>query len=228
MIQMTERDLFESLKSRLQQLPSRWATDPDSQFDDLAYLALTSKIEHQIRDQLALSMQIALRHTPYFVHREWHRTDLAITKGSHAKLLVEIKSMATADVSKAEITSDRDYRKALQRDLDKMHKTIAKYDPGSPPTPLGALILTAVHLPKGLGESGRALHKDDRLTKLYSEKNDFRRQCLLNISAFAGHMTPAWTMVTGSWTLHALGEEVEVLNWLFGPFSLHTLTAATG
>lgn len=83
--------------------------------DELAYLALTSKIELPIRDQLAYSLQqrfgnnhdakIAREWKGDFtnewkekVERNWKRIDLAVTVDQQPRLLLEAKAMYTFDI----------------------------------------------------------------------------------------------------------------------------------
>ncbi len=67
----------------------------DFPYDKLAFLAMTSKIEHQLRD--AISHQIHLHHytssSTSFVCREWKKIDAAVVdKNNNPELLIEFKS----------------------------------------------------------------------------------------------------------------------------------------
>lgn len=71
--------------------------DSEFQPNELAYLALTTKVEHPIRDRLAFRLH--QDYDPHFVvAREWHRIDLAVLDpdGTPAGL-VELKAMYTFD-----------------------------------------------------------------------------------------------------------------------------------
>lgn len=65
--------------------------------NELAYLALTSKIEIPIRDRLAFHMHKNFSERGYLVSREWKRCDLAIIRNEKAVALLELKAMYTFD-----------------------------------------------------------------------------------------------------------------------------------
>lgn len=84
-------DIFATLSGALKDLRS----EPPER---LAYLALTSKVEHPFRDRLAWRLHEILWPN-YLVAREWRRVDLAILdrKTGGPAALVELKAMYTAD-----------------------------------------------------------------------------------------------------------------------------------
>jgi hypothetical protein len=67
--------------------------------DELAYLALTSKVELPIRDRLAWVLHTAL--PGKIVAREWRRTDLAVldSSGTVPLALIEAKALYSFDVA---------------------------------------------------------------------------------------------------------------------------------
>ncbi len=65
--------------------------------DELAYLALTSKPEFQVRDRLAWRLHQVLD-GGLLVAREWRRCDLAILEGDKPIALIEFKATHTSDV----------------------------------------------------------------------------------------------------------------------------------
>jgi hypothetical protein len=75
--------------------------------DELAYLALTSKIELPIRDRLAFALYKRLDQR--LVAREWKRVDLAVlgTDGSTPELLLEAKALYTFDLIGEAVWVDR-------------------------------------------------------------------------------------------------------------------------
>lgn len=86
--------------------------------DELAYLALTQKVEHTIRDSLAFTLHQELQSQPEFlVCREWHRTDIAIVQGTLPRLLLEAKAIYTFDILKS--GAQHNYPDQLNRDIDK-------------------------------------------------------------------------------------------------------------
>ena len=69
--------------------------------DELAYLALTQKVEHAIRDSLAFRLHCSLDGVDgLLVCREWNRTDLAVVQGTSPLLLLEAKAVYTFDIVK--------------------------------------------------------------------------------------------------------------------------------
>jgi len=65
--------------------------------DELAYLALTSKVEFVVRDKLAFGLHRRLHPSRAVVAREWRRTDLAVLTQGVPVLLLELKAMYTLD-----------------------------------------------------------------------------------------------------------------------------------
>ena len=66
--------------------------------NELAYLALTTKIEHPLRDRWAFCLYNLLPST-YIVARDWRRTDLAILKEEIPQVLIELKAMYAFDAA---------------------------------------------------------------------------------------------------------------------------------
>jgi len=85
---------------------------------ELAYLALTSKVEFPIRDRLAFRLHARLGGGATQVAREWHRTDLAVFTGGVPSLLLEVKAMYSFDAIDSEIGLQNFHRQVL-RDRDK-------------------------------------------------------------------------------------------------------------
>lgn len=68
------------------------------QENELAYLALTTKIELPIRDRLAFILHRQLNEK-FNISREWKRTDLAILDGQNPRALIELKAMYVFDAA---------------------------------------------------------------------------------------------------------------------------------
>jgi hypothetical protein len=62
---------------------------------EVAFLALTGKIENHVRDRIAWSLHQTL--SPLIVAREWRRRDLVILDQTGPRLLVEFKAMYSFD-----------------------------------------------------------------------------------------------------------------------------------
>ena len=81
-----------------------WATErvrTSYHNNELAYLALTSKIEHPIRDKVAFCMGERLKSEDLIAAREWarghQRSDLAILRGGMPAAIFEFKAMYSFD-----------------------------------------------------------------------------------------------------------------------------------
>lgn len=67
--------------------------------NELAYLTLTTKIEHPLRDRWAFSLHKNLEAQNTFVAREWNRVDIALVKNNKPVALIELKAMYTFDAA---------------------------------------------------------------------------------------------------------------------------------
>lgn len=77
-------------------------SEAESSFEanELAYLALTSKVELPIRDRVAWHLQLALGND-YVVSREWRRADIAVLRQNVPLVQVEAKAMYAFDLLSA-------------------------------------------------------------------------------------------------------------------------------
>ncbi|ELB2259784.1 hypothetical protein QNZ79_004721 [Vibrio parahaemolyticus] len=75
------------------------ALDCEFHHNELAYLALTSKVEAPIRDRWAYSLYKQLNNYGITVSREWKRTDLALIERGNPLALVELKAMYSFDAA---------------------------------------------------------------------------------------------------------------------------------
>ena len=80
--------------------------------DELAYLALTSKVESPVQDKWAFLLHKEL-FPKYLVAREWKRVDIAILDGKTPKALIELSAMYTCD---AFLSYSNEIIKKLKRD----------------------------------------------------------------------------------------------------------------
>ena len=94
------------------------------QKDELAYLALTSKIENPIRDKWAYLMQRNLKKQKIDVVREWKRSDIAIVQNNHPIAIIELKAMYTFDALK--ILKLKEYISYMESDKKKAKKIADK------------------------------------------------------------------------------------------------------
>ena len=63
--------------------------------DELAFLALTTKIELPLRDRWAYVLYRKLSRSNLIVSREWKRIDLAVLKDKIPLALIQLKAMYT-------------------------------------------------------------------------------------------------------------------------------------
>jgi hypothetical protein len=86
--------------------------------DELAFLALTSKVEFVVRDRLAFRLYRRLGADGAMVAREWRRTDLALLRNGAPELLLEVKAMYSFDAV-GHAAGLRHFRSAIAGDCDK-------------------------------------------------------------------------------------------------------------
>ncbi|MGW0189266.1 hypothetical protein ACWDV7_26360 [Streptomyces sp. NPDC003362] len=183
---------------------------------ELAYLALTSKPEHAIRDRMAWALQTSLHGC--VVAREWNsprgRIDLAVLDGSGTLplALLEIKAAYTFDFAAEDLGSARSYRARVAADLVKATSALHM---GQDSAAYALLLLTH---PLGTPDQGGTAVK-----YLNGIRSSLRAQ---DQSALR---TKAWQTVTASLCSlgplhhgaleggHAFGTEVHILYWLIGP-----------
>lgn len=113
--------MFDALATCLNDLHNSFETD------ELAYLSLTSKAEHAIRDRLAFKLHISLANgdNNLFVTREWkrHRFDLAIiNEQGNPDHIVELKFYLSADLMVEDYTNV--VAQAMQRDREKLTQAV--------------------------------------------------------------------------------------------------------
>jgi len=99
-------------------------------FDDLAYLALSSKIEGLVRDYICLEYTNKYRSidSELQVIREFEKVDIAILENEHAKELIELKMGYVFDLIKKPSKSNdaiewlkSDFNKSKNLELMKLH-----------------------------------------------------------------------------------------------------------
>ena len=90
--------------------------------DELAYLALTAKIEIPIRDRWAFILHQELS-SPFVVSREWRRTDLAVLQNRAPLALIELKAMYTFDAALKPV-GICGFCDAMERDAEKAKRLV--------------------------------------------------------------------------------------------------------
>ncbi len=176
--------------------------------DELAYLALTSKVELPIRDRLAYALY---RHfgngDSVLVAREWKRVDLAIIVGQKPEFLLEAKAMYTFNIwdgyrTKFLINVRNDLNKLKDKDSsDAAEKLILVLATDCDESP-------KKHLDEAVKYSGD-LRKYDKLRKSEDEIRIAAREMFDEFEHFSSGK------ITGG---RAFGIEASVYYWLFGPY----------
>lgn len=134
---MKEIDWSQILTTTLKSAETHFSTN------ELAYLALTSKIELPFRDRLAFRLHKDLAaHPEIVVSREWKRIDLAVLRGPHPEMLLELKAMYSFDMQGK--TAPIDYPKLIRSDVDKLRRISASYR-SEPPVIFTLLLATHPH-----------------------------------------------------------------------------------
>jgi hypothetical protein len=72
----------------------------DASFErgELAYLAVTSKVEFPVRDRLAWELHRGLEDRSLLVAREWRRADMAVVREGDAVVVIEGTALYAFDV----------------------------------------------------------------------------------------------------------------------------------
>ena len=184
---------------------------------ELAFLALTSKIERPVVDRLAYRLFLTLAPAGYAVTREWPlpggagRVDLAVLQGDRPCLLLEAKAMYSFD-SAAHSRKDREYPRRLQADLGRFSNATF------PGVPIFSLLLaTHPEAPLPLSPPGVFKYTSGVNAALRcATADEVRHKAEKSISAQVRSDVAA---SSGSFSGgSAFGVPVSILWWLFGPF----------
>lgn len=189
-------------------------TNAESYFskNELAYLALTSKIELPFRNRLAFMLHNELAAYPEIVvSREWNRVDLAILREFQPEMLLELKAMYSFDMQGK--TAPIDYPRLIQSDVDKLQNISSNY-PDTPPVIFTLLLATHPHSAPSASF--------DRVIKYAS---GIRSRTPADIAAldaivrvnFSQHKVAASGCLRGG---IAFGIDVSLYYWLFGPYGV--------
>ena len=203
---MRELEWSQILLAALSDARSFFATD------ELAYLALTSKIELPFRDRLAFRLHKDFAaHEEVVVSREWDRVDLAVLRGAQPKVLIELKAMYSFDMQGKGAPTN--FPKLVAKDVEKLQNISARYS-AEPPAIFTLLLVTHPH--------SAPLAGLDRVIKYASGIRSRTPGDVLSIDAlvqgnFNSHSVADSGYVSGG---TAFGIEVTLYYWLFGPYEV--------
>lgn len=211
---MPEDNIEPSTRMRDELVQAIASISPDP--DELAYLALTSKPEAQIRDRLAYRLHRQLADRDVIVAREWKRTDLAILDRAEKPLaLVEAKALLSAD-----LLYDRRIEKwhaRVRADIDKASECAKEAH--APDAEIYALVIATNVLTEVRVDQRWFVKYGVRLRQVTSwEDASHRLRGLLPRAA------PPREHSFGAG--EAFGIRVEVTTWLFGPVKPDDLRTA--
>src|SRR3989344_4463942 len=118
---LTQQKLIESdIKNSLRGIANKFGKN------ELAFLALTTKIELPFRDRWAYALYQKLNKVGLIVSREWRRVDMAILEKNKQVALIELKAMYTFDA----LDEAGFYKEAIEQlkmDAVKAGKTARKH-----------------------------------------------------------------------------------------------------
>lgn len=176
--------------------------------DELAYLALTSKIELPIRDRLAYSLyRLFGNGDDVLVAREWQRIDLAIIADQRPRLLLEAKAMYILNIWDG-------YRDKL---LNSVRKDLAdlksKYSDERVEKLLLVLATDCADCPaKNMDDAIKYSSHIRRYDKVRRSENEVHGAAKKMFAEFE-HFSSG--KIAGG---RAFGMEASVYYWLFGPY----------
>lgn len=90
--------------------------DNNFQEDELAYLALTRKIEPPIRNKLSFRLHQLLHPQNLLVSREWEHLDIVVLKNRKPRAIIEIKAMFTFDATDVKKDRKKWYQRISEKD----------------------------------------------------------------------------------------------------------------
>ena len=176
--------------------------------NELAYLALTQKVEHAVRDRLAFALHRKLiEGDSLLVCREWNRIDLALIQDSSPLVLLEVKAQYTFDILKAGVPHS--YPELLLQDVQKIAPRCGAN------TEVFTLLL-ATHPYAAPDTRYRDAVKYYSDVVRYAKMGISLEQAEAEISKrLVGHPRAATGEIRGG---NAFGVPVSVAYWLFGPY----------
>lgn len=179
--------------------------------NELAYLALTSKIELPIRDKFAFRLHTELSPQGLLISREWERSDIAIIKNGKPIALFEFKAMYTFDGTK----DVNGFPNLMIKDVKKIQK-MATSD-----TKLYSILL-ATHPLKEIDESLSGVVKYangvNKAFSRYKTAEKILETCNSNIEGFFGSKTIKVTRGNIN-AGECFGIKVKIPFWIIGPFN---------
>ena len=184
---------------------------------ELAFVALTSKVERPFVDRLSYRLHRTLDPTRYTVAREFPvggaRADIAVLEGPSLCAVLEAKAMSSADCTR-EDGRRREYPDLLQKDLQRYATSRAGLE-------IFCLLLATHPLvppPSSLGHVVKYSRLLSGAFRLHASAAAIREAAHANLTSFIREEV---LLATGSIDAgEAFGLPVELLWWLYGPFAV--------
>jgi hypothetical protein len=187
--------------------------EPAFQQDELAYLALTQKVEHAIRDKLAfkLHQKLASQSAELLVCREWLRSDLAVISNDRPVLILEAKAVYTFDIVKN--GAQHPFPELVSADLEKAGAWASSAPSGLPLETYALVIATHPHSAPSV-QYRQAVKYYGGVSKYAVESNTYDAACAL-MNQKMSHVEQVYSCtVKGG---RAFGVDVSVFLWLYKP-----------
>ena len=181
--------------------------------NELAYLALTSKIERPIVDKLAFCLHRNYAEGHIAIAREWtkpkqyQRADLAVVSDGKPRLLLEAKAMYSFDMFSSDANKKK-YRNRVGKDVKKLRQFRPEYD----------LERTAMILLTDANccAEGKFAGIVKYMKRLKEPANSFDKlKCTVEQNFKCRPIHSSGSICAG----YEFGVNVTVHYWLFGPFS---------
>ncbi|MCX7292769.1 hypothetical protein [Janthinobacterium sp.] len=176
--------------------------------DELAYLALTQKVEQAFRDKLAFVLHQRLDNSRFLVCREWKRADLAVLEGGRPVLILEAKAGYTFD-----ILNDKgyDFQNLVAADLKKTSILISKLGLDTSPSVYALVIATHPSMAPHdrFSDAIKYLPGITRFANASNNRESVCKRMDLRMSAF--ELVDTHETCAGA----AFGVKVTVYSWLY-------------
>ena len=180
--------------------------------NELAYLALTSKIERPIRDKLAYFLHRSFEnHNNIDVAREWRRVDLAVIVDRKPHILLESKAIYVFDIWDQETEwFVNDEKNSIKKDLEKLKNLPS----GTDAEKLLLVLATDCDRPPK-ASLDRIVKYGDLLRKYHKGKKTEDETRMQAKKRFGDFKYFSSGIISGG---HAFDIKVDVHWWIFGPY----------
>ncbi|RYH70088.1 MAG: hypothetical protein EON54_01815 [Alcaligenaceae bacterium] len=201
--------LAQNLIASLQEVESSF------QPDELAYLALTQKVEHAVRDKLAFKLHQSLSAVSpeLMVCREWLRADLAVVQHDRPLLILEAKAVYTFDICKS--GAQHPFPELVAADLEKAARWASSAPPESPLETFALVIATHPHTAPS-PQYRQAVKYFGGVVKYAVESNTYEAACK-TMDQKMNHIERIHSCQVKAG--RAFGVDVSVFLWLYKPKS---------